>query len=116
MSFGDVEHLTAISWQELDYKAFGRKACAHCPDKLDARAGISVQCEAGLCRTFYHVTCAQKLGLLIDTHNDEQQLTERGGAGTLSDYNGAMDVNFLYCKKHNHTELLKSKKEAYVFY
>lgn len=102
MSFGDVEHLTAVSWQELDYKAFGRKSCAYCVDKLDARTGVSVQCEAGLCRTYYHVTCAQKLGLLIDTHSDEHGIGD----------NGAIDANFLYCKKHNHTELLKNKKEA----
>jgi hypothetical protein len=32
ITFADVDQLTAVSWQELDYRQFGRKACAGCSD------------------------------------------------------------------------------------
>lgn len=66
ISFGDTDYLTAISWQEMDYRSFGRKSCDACVNKLDARAGVTVQCEAGLCKNFYHVTCAQKFVFKIN--------------------------------------------------
>ncbi|VDK48555.1 unnamed protein product [Gongylonema pulchrum] len=28
MTFGDVAHLTAVSWQELDYRLFGKRVCS----------------------------------------------------------------------------------------
>lgn len=64
ISFGDVEHCSAVSWQEMDYKAFGRKACSACTlngtDRITARVGVVSQCEAGMCKNFYHITCAQR--------------------------------------------------------
>lgn len=44
----------------MDTRQFGRRECAACTDKLSARTGTTVQCEAGLCKSFYHVTCAQR--------------------------------------------------------
>lgn len=60
ITFGDVERLAAISWQELDHRIFGRKACVACTDRLEARTGVTVQCEAAMCKNFFHVTCAQR--------------------------------------------------------
>ncbi|KAI1723773.1 PHD-zinc-finger like domain-containing protein [Ditylenchus destructor] len=108
ISFADVEHLSGVSWQELDYKAFGRKQCIACQDKLEARTGITVQCEAGLCKNFYHVTCAQRLGLLVDVDTDDSQWAH------YSERNGVADCNFLLCKRHNHNDLLQPKKDAYI--
>jgi hypothetical protein len=60
ISFGDVENLSAVSWQEVDYKRFGRKACDGCSNVLESRTGITTGCEAGLCKNHYHITCAQR--------------------------------------------------------
>lgn len=60
IQFVDQEHLSGISWQNVDYRNFGRKQCGACIDQLDSRTGITVKCDAGLCRNFYHVTCAQR--------------------------------------------------------
>uniref|UniRef100_A0A914V0E7 PHD-type domain-containing protein n=1 Tax=Plectus sambesii TaxID=2011161 RepID=A0A914V0E7_9BILA len=65
VTFGEVTHLTAVSWQELDYRLFGKKACSLCDDKLLARTGVCSQCEAGLCKTYFHPTCAQKYVALL---------------------------------------------------
>ncbi|KAI1714222.1 PHD-zinc-finger like domain-containing protein [Ditylenchus destructor] len=108
ISFADVEHLSGVSWQELDYKTFGRKQCIACQDKLEARTGITVQCEAGLCKNFYHVTCAQRLGLLVDVDTDDSQWSH------YSERNGMPDCNFLLCKRHNHNDLLQPKKDTYI--
>uniref|UniRef100_A0AC34QTP0 PHD-type domain-containing protein n=2 Tax=Panagrolaimus sp. JU765 TaxID=591449 RepID=A0AC34QTP0_9BILA len=59
MTFADADSAQGVSYQEIDHKQFGRKPCHGCTDKLEARVGIAVQCESGLCRNFYHPTCAQ---------------------------------------------------------
>ena len=60
ISFSDIDRLSGVSWQDIDYRNFGRKPCAGCADKLESRTGITVRCDAGLCKNYYHVTCAQK--------------------------------------------------------
>ncbi|PAV69660.1 hypothetical protein WR25_08351 [Diploscapter pachys] len=60
MTFGDVDNLMAISWQELDHRQFGRKSCSACNDRLQARTGIATNCEVGLCKEYFHITCAQR--------------------------------------------------------
>ncbi|KHJ95238.1 PHD-finger [Oesophagostomum dentatum] len=59
VTFGDIDHLTAISWQEMDHRNFGRKSCSGCTDVLEARFGVTTRCELGLCKQHYHATCAQ---------------------------------------------------------
>lgn len=103
ITFGDIERLTAISWQEIDYKLFGKRACSGCSDRLESRTGIVVECDAALCKNFYHPTCAQRLGLLIDRseemHDDEEEFH---------------DERFIHCKKHSHEEDVRRKRESYL--
>uniref|UniRef100_A0A915DLD7 PHD-type domain-containing protein n=1 Tax=Ditylenchus dipsaci TaxID=166011 RepID=A0A915DLD7_9BILA len=87
---GGWVHLISVSWQEIDYKAFGRKPCIACPDKLEARTGITLQCEAGMCKNFYHVTCAQKLGLLVDAQNENSIIRKDAYAKFMRQENARM--------------------------
>ncbi|KAL3071644.1 hypothetical protein niasHS_016319 [Heterodera schachtii] len=107
--FADPAALSAVTWRDIDARTFGRKPCAGCassggaaPRQLIARTGVTVRCDAGMCRHFYHVTCAQRLGLLIDTsarcstvavpsllHHHHQQHNH-----------SPADVGYLYCEKH----------------
>ncbi|GMR59340.1 hypothetical protein PMAYCL1PPCAC_29535 [Pristionchus mayeri] len=103
VTFGDVEKLSAISWQEIDYKQFGKKACSGCTDRLESRTGIVVECDAALCKNFYHPTCAQRLGLLIDRSGEINEDEE--------EYH---DERFIHCKKHSHEEDVRKKREAYL--
>lgn len=50
ITFGDVERFTAVSWQEMDHRIFGRKSCVGCSNKMEARTGVVIQCDAGLCK------------------------------------------------------------------
>ncbi|VDD93963.1 unnamed protein product [Enterobius vermicularis] len=108
VTFGDVDRLSAISWQEMDYKNFGRKACVACPDPVTARTGVTVACDAGLCKAYYHISCAQRLGLLIDNseNNILMKKRERGisGTGNNGDWyvtdEEIADTYYLSCKRH----------------
>ncbi|KAL7074872.1 hypothetical protein ACQ4LE_005644 [Meloidogyne hapla] len=100
IQFDDQERLSGISWQNIDYRNFGRKQCGACIDQLDSRTGITVRCDAGLCKNFYHVTCAQRLGLLIENH--------------LPRITNNPDVGYIYCKRHNHQEaMINAQKNAF---
>ncbi|CAK5037180.1 unnamed protein product [Meloidogyne enterolobii] len=100
IQFVDQQHLSGISWQNIDYRNFGRKQCGACIDQLDSRTGITVKCDAGLCKNFYHVTCAQRLGLLIENH--------------LPRTTNNPDIGYIYCKRHNsHEVMINAQKIAF---
>ncbi|KAH7722388.1 PHD-finger family protein [Aphelenchoides avenae] len=107
ISFGDAEHCSAVSWQEMDYKAFGRKACNGClnsgSDRVSARVGVVSQCEAGMCKNFYHISCAQRMGFLVEPDSDENVPSS-----------SQEHIHYLLCKKHNDPEVVQRKRELYA--
>ncbi|GMT11125.1 hypothetical protein PFISCL1PPCAC_2422 [Pristionchus fissidentatus] len=105
ITFGNVESLLAVSWQEIDYKQFGKKACSGCSDRLESRTGIVIGCDAALCRNYYHPSCAQRLGLLIDRTEDFDPEDDE-----------LHDERFIHCKKHSHEEDVRKKREAYAIF
>ncbi|KAM3716657.1 PHD finger protein [Dirofilaria immitis] len=115
ITFGDVERLSAISWQEQDYKLFGKRACIACSDPLLARTGIAVPCDAALCKNHLHVTCAQRLGLLID--NTEKSVDPNLSNNTNTNSNNlttydveTVDPLYLTCKRHANENLMKQRR------
>ncbi|EJD74461.1 PHD-finger family protein [Loa loa] len=115
ITFGDVERLSAVSWQEQDYKLFGKRACIACSDPLLARTGIAVPCDAALCKNHLHVTCAQRLGLLID--NTEKSIDPNLSTSTHTNSNNltaydveSVDPLYLTCKRHSNENLMKQRK------
>uniref|UniRef100_A0AC35FT16 PHD finger protein 14 n=2 Tax=Panagrolaimus sp. PS1159 TaxID=55785 RepID=A0AC35FT16_9BILA len=94
ITYADIEKLIGVSYQEIDHKSFGKKPCTACNDAIKSRIGIAVPCEAGLCKNNYHVTCAQRLGLLVEL--DENECT-----------------GHLFCKRHTLSEDLKRRKRIY---
>ncbi|KAI6186263.1 Phf-14 [Aphelenchoides besseyi] len=106
ITFGDVHGLSGISWQEVDYKRFGRKACDGCSNVLEARTGITTGCEAGLCKHHYHISCAQRLGLLVDA--DAEKLDEIG--------NKHVDPHFILCRHHNVSDVVSKKRNNYAIF
>ena len=85
ITFTEPDHLSGINWDDID-RNFGRKSCAGCSDRLESRVGIAVKCDAGLCKNYFHVTCAQRLGLLIENPNYHHRSSLNHEAG------------YLYCK------------------
>ncbi|VDK74750.1 unnamed protein product [Litomosoides sigmodontis] len=115
ITFGDVERLSAVSWQEQDYKLFGKRACIACSDPLLARTGIAVPCDAALCKNHLHVTCAQRLGLLVD--NTERSVDPNlsnstdGNSNNLTAYDvETVDPLYLTCKRHANENLMKHRR------
>ncbi|CAJ0581933.1 unnamed protein product, partial [Mesorhabditis spiculigera] len=100
-TYGDPDLLTPISYMEIDFsKNFGKKVCSGCPSRLEARVGISRQCDAGWCKQYFHPTCAQRLGLLV--YNDGQAAEDT-----------AEDIFLVHCKQHSQEEAVKRKRLAH---
>ncbi|ODM98818.1 PHD finger protein 14 [Orchesella cincta] len=85
---------STINLFEIPYSRWGSHNCAACEYERLAHAGIVIRCDAGLCKTYFHATCAQKLGLLSDP--------------TQVDFAEA-DPYFVSCKLHTAREIVKRR-------
>lgn len=94
VTFENVDSLSEVSLFELNYSLYGSKACTICEDRRLARSGVCIGCDAGLCKTFFHVTCAQREGLLFESHSDE------------------VDPYFAQCKQHADKTIIKKQKRT----
>ena len=102
VTFSDTFRLSGITLLELPYDRWGSKSCSLCEDSRLAKTGIAISCDAGLCRTYFHVTCAQKYGLLQDVADLEQE-TE------------IVDPFYAHCKLHTTDKAkMKRKKRNYL--
>ncbi|XP_078490116.1 uncharacterized protein LOC100179204 [Ciona intestinalis] len=86
-----------IDFSNLNYKLYGSKECYLCEDRLVSKTGICVKCDAGLCKVYFHVTCAQKHGLLSEN--------ETG-------MNSATDPYFVYCPHHVNKEEVETSQKV----
>lgn len=97
VTFSDTLHLSGITLLELPHDRWGSKSCSLCEDSRLAKTGIAISCDAGMCRTYFHVTCAQRHGLLQDVADLEQE-TE------------IVDPFYAHCKLHT-TDKAKAKRK-----
>jgi len=96
ISFFDPERITRATMFELNYQSWGRRACVLCKDIKFARTGLCIECDAGMCRQYFHVTCAQEAGLLSEPSlEDSEQF-------------------FGHCKAHSDKELIKRRKKNWL--
>lgn len=51
-----VDRLTSVTLFEMQYTKWGAKQCSLCEDSRYARTGVCIECDAGLCHTYFHVT------------------------------------------------------------
>jgi disulfide bond formation protein DsbB len=56
VAFAEVDKLSSVTLFEMSYTKWGIKPCCLCQDQRFARTGVAVGCDAGLCRTYFHVT------------------------------------------------------------
>ncbi|XP_076332725.1 PHD finger protein 14 isoform X4 [Tachypleus tridentatus] len=94
VAFGDVDKLTPVTLFEMPYSRWGAKACGLCEDERFSRTGVSISCDAGMCRNYFHVTCAQREGLLSEASTEES----------------IADPFFAYCKLHGDKNIARSKR------
>lgn len=72
--------------------------CSFCEDARFARTGVCISCDAGMCRSYFHVTCAQREGLLSEAAAEED----------------IADPFFAYCKQHADRFDRKWKRKNYL--
>lgn len=56
IKFGDVDALNNITLSDLPYTRWGSKPCQYCEDQRLVGTGITIGCDAGMCRIYFHVT------------------------------------------------------------
>ncbi|KAM3967359.1 PHD finger protein 14 [Aphomia sociella] len=99
VAFSEVEHLSGVTLFEMAYSRWGARSCALCDDATLARTGVCVGCDAGLCKTFFHVTCGQREGLLAEAHTEEAEQA---------------DPFYAHCKLHSDKALVKKRKRNWL--
>ena len=95
ITFADVEKLRGPSLVNISFNRWGSKCCSLCEDERYCLTGVCVSCDAGMCKTYFHVTCAQRQGLLCAQHDE-------------------VDPYIVYCKLHSDRNAAKIKKRNYL--
>ncbi|XP_053665455.1 PHD finger protein 14 [Anopheles marshallii] len=98
VAFGEVDQLSSVTLFEMPYNKWGAKTCSLCEDARLARTGVCIGCDAGMCKTYFHVTCAQYYGLLSEAHSEEADQA---------------DPFYAHCKIHSDKSLIKHRKRNY---
>jgi hypothetical protein len=62
--WGTPETMRPVVLSKIPVSAWGARKCDLCTDPENAITGVLVRCDAGMCRTWMHATCAQRHGLL----------------------------------------------------
>ena len=99
IGFGDTIRLEPIITTDIPPSKFGYKKCDLCEDDRFAYSGLVVECDAGLCKSNFHITCAQKLGFLMENSNENEEIKT--------------NPFFTHCKIHVDKDLARPKKKAY---
>ncbi|XP_034829534.2 PHD finger protein 14 isoform X1 [Maniola hyperantus] len=99
VAFSEVERLSGVTLFEMAYSRWGARSCALCADATLARTGVCVGCDAGLCKTFFHVTCGQREGLLAEAHSEEAEQA---------------DPFYAHCRLHSDKALVKKRKRNWL--
>ncbi|XP_072939797.1 PHD finger protein 14 isoform X9 [Epargyreus clarus] len=99
VAFSEVEKLSGVTLFEMAYSRWGARSCSMCEDTTLARTGVCVGCDAGLCKTFFHVTCGQREGLLAEAHSDEVEQA---------------DPFYAHCRLHSDKTLVKKRKRSWL--
>lgn len=56
IAFGDPDRLSNVTLFEISSSKWGSKACQLCQDTRFVRTGMTIECDAGMCRNYFHVT------------------------------------------------------------
>lgn len=100
VAFGNVDKLSPVTLFEMPYSKWGAKACVLCEDENYSRTGVCICCDAGMCRNYFHATCAQKEGLLSEASPEEVR--------------EIADPFFAYCKLHADKTIARSKRRNWL--
>ena len=113
ISFFDQDRMTKATLFELNYQHWGKRHCTLCKDVKLARTGLCIECDAGMCRQYFHVTCAQVEGR--EVLRMVFQFDHLQEAGLLSEPSDSDSEQFFgHCRAHTKSELLKKRKKNFL--
>ncbi|KAF2348317.1 Zinc finger PHD-finger [Trinorchestia longiramus] len=99
VAFSEVDKLSFPTLFEMAYSRWGSKVCSLCEDARYAKTGVCIGCDAGMCRSYFHVTCAQREGLLSEVNHGEADQA---------------DPYYAHCKLHTDKELMRRRKRNWL--
>ncbi|CAL4061328.1 unnamed protein product, partial [Meganyctiphanes norvegica] len=99
VAFSEVDKLSFPTLFEMPYSRWGSKTCALCEDERYSKTGVCIGCDAGMCRGYFHVTCAQREGLLSEVNHGEADQA---------------DPYYAHCKLHTDRELIRRRKRNWL--
>ncbi|PSN49297.1 hypothetical protein C0J52_09400 [Blattella germanica] len=76
VAFGEVDKLSSVTLFEMPYSKWGAKTCSLCEDARFSRTGVCIGCDAGMCRTFFHVTWRRRRNWLALQLRTKQRAIE----------------------------------------
>lgn len=97
VGFRDVDRLQSVVIDDISSSRWSARRCILCEDQRFSRTGVCIECDAGMCKTYFHAMCAQRHGLL----------TEVPAAGHMNDDDA--DPLFAHCKAHTDKSAIKSR-------
>ncbi|XP_012945188.1 PHD finger protein 14 [Aplysia californica] len=100
VAFGDVDRLALVTLYEMPYARWGARECSLCEDSRFSQTGVCINCDAGMCKAYFHVTCAQREGLLAEASPEEVM--------------DIADPFFAYCKLHADKLVSKMKRRNWL--
>ncbi|VDL34709.1 unnamed protein product [Hymenolepis diminuta] len=98
VKFDYLDSLQDVTLTELPYQQWSSKECSLCQDKFFAWTGVCIDCDAGLCKSHFHATCAQREGLISEPLLEDS----------------AVDPYFAHCKQHTEKEVIKARRRNYL--
>lgn len=98
VAFNDPDNLMDVTLTELPQRQWSLHECSLCEDRFFAWTGVCISCDAGLCRTFFHVTCAQKHGLLSEPTVEES----------------SADPFFAHCRQHTDKTVARHRRRNFL--
>ncbi|XP_042219745.1 uncharacterized protein LOC121864666 isoform X2 [Homarus americanus] len=99
VAFSEVDKLSFPTLFEMPYSRWGSKTCTLCEDERYSKTGVCIGCDAGMCRAYFHVTCAQREGLLSEVNHGEADQA---------------DPYYAHCKLHTDRELIRRRKRNWL--
>nr|XP_045598813.1 uncharacterized protein LOC123758439 isoform X1 [Procambarus clarkii] len=99
VAFSEVDKLSFPTLFEMPYTKWGSKSCTLCEDERYSKTGVCIGCDAGMCRAYFHVTCAQREGLLSEVNHGEADQA---------------DPYYAHCKLHTDRELIRRRKRNWL--
>ncbi|XP_062520077.1 PHD finger protein 14-like [Corticium candelabrum] len=93
VEFGSVEKLSPIILSKIPEARWDSRLC----DLCNKSVGVVIRCDAGMCKSHFHVTCAQKFGLLTEAPAHEM----------------VADPFYANCRQHCNKDSASQKKKTY---